>query len=97
MKVRLLKKIRKRFKWSYHGAIELPFRLYWNVLDSKGTEPELMEHVSRLCSGDMIRIHSLTIAEQLAMDVMGIMFVYRHRQHRYKMKNKSFKMKHFNG
>jgi len=97
MKIKLLKKIRKRFKWSYHGAIEFPFRLYWSVLDSKGTEPQLMEHESHLCYGDMIRIHSPSIAEQLAIDVMGIMFVHKHREHRYKMENIRFKNKHFNG
>lgn len=97
MKVKLLKKIRKRFKFSYYGIKDFPFRLYWQVLDSKKTEPELKEHVSHYCFGDMIRIDSPTIAEQLAMDVMGIMYVYNHRQHRFKMRNIRFRRRHFNG
>lgn len=98
MKVKLLKKIRKRFKWKYLGFdMDKPFpRQLWEVKDSKGTEIENLEHVSHMGYGDMIRIHSPTIAEQLVMDLMGIMFVYNHRQHRAKMKNKSFKKKYFN-
>lgn len=65
-------------------------------MDFLGTEPELKEHISHFCIGDMVRIHCPTIAEQLAIDVMGIMYVYRHREHRAKMKNKRFKNKHFN-
>lgn len=96
MKPKLLKKIRQRFKWHYHGSIQYPFRLYWKVMDCRGTETELKEHISHFCIGDMVRIHCPTIAEQLAIDVMGIMYVYRHREHRAKMKNKRFKNKYFN-
>lgn len=99
MKVKLLKKLRRRFKWKYLGEIErvirMPFRKYWEIIDSQATEIRRMEDVSRYCFGDMIRIDSPTIAERLSMELKGIMFVYHHREYRAKMKNKSFKKKHF--
>lgn len=66
MKVKLLKKIRKRFKCKYLGKDQFAYandrRTYWEVIDSNGTEVQKMEHVSHLCWGDMVRIHSPTIA-----------------------------------
>ncbi len=98
MKTKLLKKIRKRFKFKFIGMnIKDPFpRRYWEVMDSEqGTEIEKMEHVSHFRIGNMVMIDNPTIAEQLTMEIKGIMYVYEHRCYRARMKNKSFRKKHF--
>lgn len=99
MKVKLLKKIRKRFKWKYLGDIEEVKRLprkYWEILDSEGIGVEKLEHVSHIRFVNFVSISEATIAEQLVMRMKGLMYVFNHREHRAKMKNKSFKKKHFN-
>lgn len=100
MKVKLLKKIRKRFKYKYLGKDQFGYandrREYWEVLDSQGTEIQKMEHISHFNIGNLVTIDCPTIAEQLAMDIMGLIYVYEHRQHHFKRKNRSFRKKHFN-
>lgn len=97
MKTALLKKVRKRFKFKYLGFnLNKPFpKQIWEVIDLNGTEIEEMEHISHFRIGNIIMIDNPTIAEQLVMEIKGVMYVYEHRCYRAKMKNKSFKKKHF--
>ena len=99
MKVKLLKKFRKRFKIVHNQESKSTYdKIYKRkaalVYDLKeGVEPELMSYVNALClDNGYHKVCSASLAEYLAIIIIGVTFVYRHRQLIEKRKKRAFRL-----
>lgn len=96
MKVKLLRKIRQRYKIIYLGNCGSHMFNFYEVIDSKGTSIKKYSDKSLIqISNGFHTVNCPSFAEMLSIEIMGVMFVHKHRLRVDKRKNRSLIKKHF--